>query len=104
RGDMSPPPVREGRGLSEPIATSVTGVRVCEHLPRFARIMDRVCLVRSMTHRMNVHGPACSEVFTGREYFQATTTDQASREDWPSLPSLVSRYGQRRGGLPASVV
>src|SRR5262249_34398630 len=59
---------------------------------------------RSMTHRMNVHGPACSEVFSGREYFQAPTTDQASREDWPSLSSLVSRYGRRRGGLPASVV
>src|SRR4051794_5612062 len=102
--DMKPAAPSVVRGIFRPAATRVPGILVCEHLPRLARIMDRVCLLRSMAHRMNVHGPACSEVFTGREYFQAPTTDQASREDWPSLASLVSRYGQRRGGLPASVV
>src|SRR5262249_29222448 len=76
----------------------------CEHLPLLARHMDKVCLLRSMTHRMNVHGPACSEVLSGREYFGPPTTDQASREDWPSLGSLVTRYGRRRGGLPPPAV
>jgi hypothetical protein len=102
--DMKPSAPVEVRGVFRPAATRVPGVRVCEHLPRLGRVMDRVCLVRSMTHRMNVHGPACSEVFTGRPYFQAPTTDQASREDWPSLAALVTRYGQGHGGLPASVV
>ncbi len=102
--DMKPAALAEVRGIFKPTATRVPGIRVCEHLPRLGRVMDRVCLLRSMTHRMNVHGPACSEVFTGREYFQAPTTDQASREDWPSLAALVSRFGKRRGGLPASVV
>src|SRR5262249_18272690 len=32
------------------------------------------------------------------------TTDQASREDWPSLSALTMRYGQPHGGLPPSVV
>jgi hypothetical protein len=53
---------------------------------------------------MNVHGPACSEVFSGREYFSAPTTDESSREDWPSLSSMVARYGKVQQGLPASVV
>src|SRR5262249_27929405 len=53
---------------------------------------------------MNVHGPACSEVFSGRAYFGPPTTDQASREDWPSLSSLVTRYGSSHGGLPAAAV
>jgi hypothetical protein len=66
--------------------------------------MDKVCLLRSMTHRMNVHGPACSEIFSGRAYFGPPTTDQASREDWPSLSSLVQRYGRPQVGLPHSVV
>ena len=57
-----------------------------------------------MTHRMNVHGPACSEVFSGRPYFSAPTTDEASREDWPALSALVARYGHGPGGLPPSVV
>jgi hypothetical protein len=102
--DMKPAAPAEVRGIFRPVATRVAGIRLCEHLPRLGRVMNHLTLLRSMTHRMNVHGPACSEVFTGREYHQAPTTDQASREDWPSLGSLVTRYGRRRGGLPASVV
>src|SRR5207237_1732614 len=60
--------------------------------------------LRSMTHRMNVHGPACSEVFSGRDYHAAPTTDQATREDWPSLSAMVQRHGRWRDGLPPSVV
>jgi hypothetical protein len=102
--DMKPSAPEPIRGVFRPIATSVPGVQVCEHLPRFARVMHRVCLLRSMTHRMNVHGPACSELFTGRPYFAPPTTDQASREDWPSLGSLVMRYGGPRRGLPPAAV
>src|SRR5262245_14389418 len=102
--DMKPLAPEQIRGEFRPIATRVPGVRVCDHLPRFARLMDKVCLLRSLTHRMNVHGPACSEVFTGRAYFGPPTTDQASREDWPSLSSLVMRYGSPRGGLPSAAV
>jgi hypothetical protein len=102
--DMKPDAPDVVRGAFAPIPTVVPGVRVCEHLPRFARVMDRVCLLRSMTHRMNVHGPACSEVFSGRPYFAPPTTDQASREDWPSLGALVTRYGRPHDGLPPSAV
>jgi hypothetical protein len=102
--DMKPESPDNVRGEFTPTATAVTGIRICEHLPRFGRIMDKVCLLRSMTHRMNVHGPACSEVFSGRPYFTAPTTDQATREDWPSLSSLVMRYGHPHNGLPPSAV
>src|SRR5206468_4416658 len=40
----------------------------------------------------------------GREYFGPPTTDEASREDWPSLSSLTMRYGTPLAGLPPSVV
>jgi hypothetical protein len=66
--------------------------------------MDKLCLLRSMTHRMNVHGPACSEVFTGREYFGAPTTDQATNLDWPALSSLAMRYLPAERGPAPSVV
>src|SRR5439155_14077113 len=77
---------------------------LCEHLPLLARQMDKVCLLRSLTHRMNVHGPACSEVFSGREYFGPPTTDQASRQDWPALSALAMRHGRTHAGLPPSMV
>ena len=102
--DMKPAAPVEVRGDFNPITTRVPGVHVCEHLPKLAQQMDKLCLVRSMTHNMNVHGPACSEVFTGREYFGAPTTDQADPQDWPSLSSLAMRYAKARGGFPASVV
>ena len=102
--DMKPGAPAEIRGEFQPTATRVPGIELCEHLPRLAQSMDKLCLVRSMTHRMNVHGPACSEVFTGREYFGPPVTDQARPEDWPSLSAMTMRYGKSPGGLPASIV
>jgi hypothetical protein len=102
--DMKPQAPLEIRGEFKSIATSVPGIQICEHLPRLARGMDKICLLRSMEHRMPVHGPACSEMFTGRAYFGPPVTDQARPEDWPSLSSLMMRYGERQAGLPPSVV
>src|SRR5213595_2186147 len=73
--DMKPEAPAEVRGEFTPTPTRVPGIRVCEYLPLFGGVMDKVCLLRSMTHRMNVHGPACSEVFSGRPYQAAPTTD-----------------------------
>jgi hypothetical protein len=102
--DMKPAAPEQVRGEFQPTATVVPGIRICEHLPRLGRVMDKVCLLRSMTHRMNVHGPECSEVFSGRPYFGPPTTDQANREDWPSLSAMVQRYGHGQRGLPPAVV
>lgn len=101
--DMKPNAPAEIRGEFKPVATSVSGIHLCEHLPRLARQMQHVCLLRSMTHRMPVHGPACSEIYSGRPYFGPPITDQAKPEDWPSLAALVARFGSA-GKLPTSVV
>lgn len=102
--DMKPDAPAEIRGEFKPVATRVSGIQICEHLPRLAAQMDQLCLLRSMEHRMPVHGPACSEMFTGRPYFGPPITDQARSEDWPSLSSLTMRYGERRAALPPAVV
>jgi hypothetical protein len=102
--DMKPDAPIEVRGDFNPIATNVPGIQLCEHLPKLARQMDKFALLRSMTHHMPVHGPACSEMYTGREYFGPPKTDQARPEDWPSVSSLVTRYGTSPGRLPPSVV
>src|SRR4051812_42553568 len=102
--DMEPGAPAEIRGEFRPVATAVPDIQLCEHLPLLARAMGSVCLVRSMTHQMPVHGPACSEMYTGRPYFGPPTTDQAKPEDWPSLASLVTRFGPKGAGWPPSVV
>ncbi|MFN9270858.1 MAG: DUF1501 domain-containing protein [Planctomycetaceae bacterium] len=102
--DQKPKAPVEIRGDFTPVQTKVPGMHLCEHLPRLAQQADKLCLLRSMTHRMNVHGPACSEVFTGRDYQGPPVTDQATPEDWPSLASLTTRYAPSPLGLPPAIV
>lgn len=102
--DMKPEAAAEIRGEFQPIDTNVPGIQICEHLPRLAQQMHQICLLRSMRHEMNVHGPACSEIFSGRPYHSAPITDEASPDDWPSLSSMAMRYGSSSTGLPPSVV
>ncbi|MEQ9408872.1 MAG: DUF1501 domain-containing protein [Fuerstiella sp.] len=102
--DMKPAAPVEVRGEFKPVSTQVPDIQLCEHLPHLAAQTSRFALLRSMTHHMPVHGPACSEMYTGREYFGAPTTDQARPEDWPSIASLVARYGRSDQQLPPSVV
>jgi hypothetical protein len=52
---MKPAAPTEIRGEFEPISTSVPGLMICEHLPRISQRMDRVTLVRSMTHSHPTH-------------------------------------------------
>src|SRR4030081_322961 len=56
--DMKPNAPAEGRNGFRPISTSVPGVQVCELLPGMAPLMDKVCLVRTLTHTMKNHNSA----------------------------------------------
>ena len=49
------------------IPTAVDGVQVCEHLPRSARLMDRISAVRTVHHdTINEHAAAVNRMHTGR--------------------------------------
>ena len=56
--DMKPESPEEIRGTMQPIASSLPGLDVCELLPETAKIMDKVSVVRSMTHPHPIHGVA----------------------------------------------
>jgi Protein of unknown function (DUF1501) len=64
--DMKPNAPAEVRGEWQSIATSVTGLRICEHLPRLARLMHKSALIRSMHHANRLHDSASIETLTGR--------------------------------------
>lgn len=55
--DMKPNAPSEIRGEFRPIATTAQGIEVCEHLPSFARWMNRSAVVRSLSHRGGCHNP-----------------------------------------------
>ena len=48
---MKPKAPAEIRGQFGSIATSVPGLRVCEHMPHTARVMDRLAIIRACTTR-----------------------------------------------------
>src|SRR5262245_7595975 len=54
--DPKPDAPKEVRGESKSIRTSVPGLDIGEGLPRVAKVMDRVTLIRSLNHPWNFHG------------------------------------------------
>jgi hypothetical protein len=63
--DLKPAAPAEIRGPYKPIATNVTGIQICELLPRLARLADRYCIVRSMTHQNGGHDGGMHVCMTG---------------------------------------
>src|SRR5690349_2609696 len=56
--DMKPDAPSQVRGTMQPIASSLPGLDVCEHLPHLAQVMDRTTVIRSVTHPYPIHGVA----------------------------------------------
>src|SRR5262245_30562115 len=93
--DPKPDAPREVRGEYGTIATSVPGVRVCEHLPRTARLMDRLALVRGLHHPMRNHNSAAAEALTGRT--PAGGDQELLTDDPRGLPTLGSAVSYALG-------
>ncbi len=53
--DPKPDAPEEIRGKWGAISTSVPGVAICDQLPKMAQLVDRLAIVRSMTHENNNH-------------------------------------------------
>ena len=56
--DMKPDAPEGIRGPHKPISSKADGIQVSEHLPKTAKIMDKVTLIRSMHHTMKNHNSA----------------------------------------------
>src|SRR5205823_4023280 len=95
--DPKPNAPAEVRGEMKAIATRVPGIQVCEHLPRTARIMDRLTVVRSLTHPYPLHGT----VYAMTGIPNVDTRIEARPRDprqWPFIGSIVDYLEDRRAG------
>ena len=101
--DMKPNAPAEIRGQFKPIASSVPGLQVCEHLPLLAARMDRCALVRSLAHREDNHLLATHQVLTGTAIAGGKFDQIASRNDWPCYASGLDHAHPRTDGLPTGV-
>jgi hypothetical protein len=81
--DLKPEAPVEVRGEFKPIRTNVTGIDICEHLPRMAAMMDRFAVIRSLVGAEGRH--AAFQCMTGRRL------QRQPAGGWPSLGSTVSK-------------
>jgi uncharacterized protein (DUF1501 family) len=98
--DPKPDAPSEVRGPFQSIPTRVPGVRVSEHLPRQAGLMDRLALVRSVDCRTSTdHYPAPMQA--GNPLAQRSTFDPHIGTR-PSMGSVAARFrGPNDPALPA---
>ena len=80
------------------IDTAISGVKVCEHLPRCADILDRFNPIRSVHHEViDEHAAATNRMHTGRPTSGTIV--------YPSIGSIVAhKRGAAGEGVPAYVV
>jgi hypothetical protein len=90
--DMKPDLPAEMRSQFRPIATTVPGIQVCEHLPRLARRLDRCALVRSVHHDQVAHAPAVYTALTGVRTQVKAGIVGAKPTDHPAVGAVVGRY------------
>src|SRR5262245_30721703 len=95
--DHKPAAPAEVQGEMKAISTRVPGIQICEHLPRTARIMDRLTVVRSLTHPYPLHGT----VYAMTGIPDVDTKIEAKPRDprqWPFIGSIVDYLKDRRAG------
>lgn len=64
--DMKPNAPADYRGILNPIATTVPGLDVCEHMPLHAKLAHKYSIVRSIAHEFADHGGGHKRFLTGR--------------------------------------
>ena len=99
--DMKPDAPAEIRGEFRPIQTSLTGLRICEHMPRIALEMHRACLIQTMSHNYNAHNPL--SVMTGFAGGDITVF-RAKPSDPPSMGAVCQYLGRGPKGVPTHAV
>jgi hypothetical protein len=94
--DLKPNAPAEVKGEFKPIPTNVAGVQFGEYLPKLAKCMDKLIVLRSLVGQRDEHSSWQSMV--------GTTMDAAKREGKPHFGSVVARMqGQTDPVIPAFV-
>ncbi|HEV7401870.1 MAG TPA: DUF1501 domain-containing protein [Chthoniobacteraceae bacterium] len=97
--DLKPDAPSEFRGSFSPINTKLDGLQVSEHMPRIAKIADKMTLIRSATHGDAGHESASHTLLTGYK-----PTNDIPANEAPAYGSIVAKeMGPRVDGFPAYI-
>lgn len=93
--DPKPLAPSEVRGPFDSIQTPIPGIRISEHLPETAKILDKLSLIRSVTSPFGVHNFAAQYLMTGYKPTPAL--------EYPTIASVVSHLTGQNGILPSNI-
>lgn len=93
--DPKPDAPAEVRGPFETIQTKLPGVSLCEHLPRTAKLLDKIALLRSMTSPLGEHNLGAHYLLTG---YQPTPV-----LEYPSYGAVLAQVRKGERVLPPNV-
>lgn len=86
----------EIRGEFRPIPTNVAGLQICEHLPRIAKVCDKLAVIRSIADAVDEHTDYMC--MTGRH------RKNPPPGGWPTFGAVVSKVlGSVNAGVPPFV-
>ena len=94
--DMKLESDRKYRSTFGTIPTSIPGLHISEHLPRTAKLMNQVTLIRSMTHKKSAHGEAQTLMLSGHDALPTLLA--------PSVGSVLYKELGARNELPPYVI
>ena len=90
--DLKPDAPAEIRGDFKPIQTNVKGIQISEHLPRMAKQMEKVAIVRSVTSNEGAHERGTHYMMTGFEPLPGFGV--------PAYGSVAAKMLKSRSALP----
>ncbi len=93
--DMKPEAPAETRGEFKSIDSALAGLQVCEYLPQFAKIADRFCLLRGISHTSGAHPQGQSYISTGNRPVQSLI--------YPSYGSVITKELPAQPDIPSYV-
>jgi hypothetical protein len=100
--DLKPGAPSEYRGEFRPIATSVPGIAISEHLPRLARQAHQFALIRSCHHDSPGHVNSTHTLMTG--YPGELVESPPFRPKYPDVWAVAGKVlGERVPGVPPFV-
>jgi hypothetical protein len=99
--DMFDPKPKAGKDYTgpytKPIKTNVPGIEIGEKLPLLAKIADKYCIIRSMTHGINGHETA--------SYVMETGSLPGGRIVYPSMGAVIAfkKEATYKGSIPSYI-
>ena len=91
--DLKPEAPSEIRGDFHKISTNVPGIQISDVIPQCSTVMDKMAILRSMTHDDSDHGRGFHVMMSGKKAGAGDFNGNQNNNQHPSIGSMVSHMG-----------